>query len=183
MKYLHRTNQLHPQNVARRSSIQRHSEDGQAIIEFALVLPILIIMLLGVVFFAMAFNLQMVLNTAAREGARVWASNRGDTSPCGSVVAAICDPDLGDNGFKRNVYPIVRKYLSDNGYDGNNVIFEEVQIHQRDVPAAEWKAIPDSAEDATKVKLVISYPIRLPTSGFQLEIIHLYAQATFKRGA
>ena len=158
MNDLTKTNVFYRQASVRRLIILRQSEKGQAIVEFALIMPILIILLFGVVFFAMAFNLQMVLNAAAREGARTWASGRANTSPCGATFTPVCDPDEGNNGFKKNVYPIVRKYVSDNGYDGNNVIFEVVQVSQGDIPPEQWNQIADSAEDATKVKLVISYP-------------------------
>ncbi len=162
---------------------RRHVERGQAIVEFALVMPILIILLFAVVFFAMAFNLQMVLNGAAREGARVWASSRANTSPCCATCTTSCDPSEKNNGFEKNVLPLVRKYVMDNGYDGNQVIFEEVRASLTDISSEEWNRNPDGAEDATKVKLVISFPFYLPTPGLAIELIHLRAESTFKRGS
>ena len=162
---------------------RRRAERGQAIVEFALVMPILIALLFGVVFFAMAFNLQMVLNGAAREGARTWANSRANTSPCCATCTTVCDPTAPDNGFQKNVVPLVRKYVTDNGYDGNQIIFETVQVSQAELTAAQWNQIEDGAEDATKVKLVISFPFYLPTPGFEIELIHLRAESTFKRGS
>ncbi|MFN7927169.1 MAG: TadE family protein [Blastocatellia bacterium] len=157
-------------------------EQGQAIVEFALVMPVLILLLMGVVFFAMAFNLQMVLNAAAREGARAWANNRADSNPCcDTCPPPTCDPEQGENGFKKNVIPIVRKYITDNGYDGDGVIFSLVQVKPLEVSGTDWNQIQDSAEDAIKVKLVITYGIRLPTSN--LNFITLRATSTFKRGS
>jgi Flp pilus assembly protein TadG len=49
------------------------SERGAAAVEFALVLPILIVLALGVVEFSWAFQTQTTLAAAAREGARVLA--------------------------------------------------------------------------------------------------------------
>lgn len=49
---------------------RRESRRGQALVEFALVLPILLIMILGVVEFARAWNTQQVLTDAARESLR-----------------------------------------------------------------------------------------------------------------
>ncbi len=163
----------------------RRAERGQAIVEFALVMPILIILLFGVVFFAMAFNLQMVLNGAAREGARTWASSRANTSPCCATCTTICDPSEANNGFEKNVLPLVKKYVTDNGYDGNQIIFERVQASQTDLSPEQWENIPnrDGAEDATKVKLVISFPFYLPTPFFEIELVHLRAESTFKRGS
>ena len=44
---------------------------GQAVIEFALVLPLVLILMVSVWEFARAWNIQQVLTDAAREGARV----------------------------------------------------------------------------------------------------------------
>ncbi|NIP58341.1 MAG: hypothetical protein GWO00_10285 [Gemmatimonadetes bacterium] len=46
------------------------SEDGQALVEFALVVPILLLLILGLVEFARAWNTQQVLTDAAREALR-----------------------------------------------------------------------------------------------------------------
>ncbi|MEK6709809.1 MAG: TadE/TadG family type IV pilus assembly protein [Nitrospinota bacterium] len=43
---------------------------GQAMVEFALILPILILLIMGVLDFARAFNVVQVVTNAAREGAR-----------------------------------------------------------------------------------------------------------------
>jgi len=51
----------------------RHLRDdgsGQALVEFALVVPIFLLLLLGIVDFARAWNVYEVLSDAAREGAR-----------------------------------------------------------------------------------------------------------------
>lgn len=45
-------------------------EKGQSLVEFALVLPILLLLILGIVDFGMAFYGLVTVNTAAREGAR-----------------------------------------------------------------------------------------------------------------
>lgn len=46
------------------------SEDGQALVEFALVAPLLLLLILGLVEFARAWNTQQVLTDAAREALR-----------------------------------------------------------------------------------------------------------------
>lgn len=48
-------------------------EEGQGLVEFALVLPILLLFLLGIVEFGWLFNARISLTSAAREGARVAA--------------------------------------------------------------------------------------------------------------
>lgn len=166
----------------------RRSEQGQAIVEFAMVMPILVILLMAVVFFAMGFNLQMVLNAAAREGAKAWASNRAGTSPClPSDITLVdpynCDPTHPATDFNKTVVPLVRTYMKDNGYDGVNVVFEKVRVTKKDLSAQDWNQIIDSAEDATKVKLIIYYPYRIPTASLDFTLITLKAEYTFKRGS
>jgi hypothetical protein len=46
------------------------SEDGQALVEFALVVPLLLLLIVGLVEFARAWNTQQVLTDAAREALR-----------------------------------------------------------------------------------------------------------------
>jgi hypothetical protein len=48
-------------------------ERGQALVEFALVLPILLILIIGIIEFGRAWNISLVLGHAAREGARAAA--------------------------------------------------------------------------------------------------------------
>jgi Flp pilus assembly protein TadG len=46
---------------------------GAAAVEFALVLPVLLILVLGIIEFGRAYNVQTTLSAAAREGVRVMA--------------------------------------------------------------------------------------------------------------
>jgi len=50
---------------------------GQAVVEFALVLPLILILMISVWEFARAWNIQQVLTDAAREGARVAVVGNG----------------------------------------------------------------------------------------------------------
>jgi Flp pilus assembly protein TadG len=43
---------------------------GQALIEFALILPVILLLVVGMLEFARAWNLHQVMTDAAREGAR-----------------------------------------------------------------------------------------------------------------
>ncbi len=52
-----------------RSALARE-DSGQALVEFALVVPIFLLLLFGIVEFARAWNIYEVLTDAAREGAR-----------------------------------------------------------------------------------------------------------------
>lgn len=55
-----------------------HRDRGAAAVEFALILPILIALLFGIVEFGLAFNTHISLTQAAREGVRVAALDTGD---------------------------------------------------------------------------------------------------------
>lgn len=59
------------------------SDSGASLPEFALVLPLLLIMLFGIVEFGIAFNRAQAVEAAAREGARLASlssTNAGDVS-------------------------------------------------------------------------------------------------------
>jgi hypothetical protein len=67
----------------------RHeSEAGAALLEFALVLPLLLILLFGIIEAAWAFNQQLEVRHGAREGARLVAVNAGDDT---YVATEVCD--------------------------------------------------------------------------------------------
>ena len=53
--------------------MNHHPEKGAALVEFALVMPILAMFLLGIVQFGMAYDAKQSINAAAREGARLAA--------------------------------------------------------------------------------------------------------------
>jgi Flp pilus assembly protein TadG len=55
------------------SASRRRSERGSAAVEFAILLPVLILLLFGIIEFSIAYNHQQGLHAAAREGARVAA--------------------------------------------------------------------------------------------------------------
>jgi len=50
---------------------RRQGRRGQALVEFALILPLLMLVLFGIVEFGRAWNAKQVLTDAAREGARL----------------------------------------------------------------------------------------------------------------
>lgn len=86
------------------------SERGQSLVEFALVLPLLLLLLLGIVDFARAWNVFEVLTDAAREGARVAVVYKPSTTEqdvrntiiaAGQRTAISIDPaDITITGFQ-----------------------------------------------------------------------------------
>lgn len=63
----------------------RKNEKGQSIVEFALVLPVLILILVGIIEFGWLFNGKITLTSAAREGARVAAIIKNETTATAAV--------------------------------------------------------------------------------------------------
>jgi hypothetical protein len=69
----------------------RGREAGQALVEFAMIVPLLLLLLFALVDFGRAFYTWLLVTNAAREGARVAATQQG-TSP---VVTRINDSISG----------------------------------------------------------------------------------------
>src|SRR4051812_12811121 len=67
-------------------------DDGASAVEFALVLPILVLLVFGIISFGVIFAQQLALNNGVRQGARlavVKGSSSGKT--CSGVVTAVRD--------------------------------------------------------------------------------------------
>ena len=72
--------------------LRRRSDDrGVAIVEMAVVLPLLVVLALGVAEFAWAFAQKMDLNAAAREGARIAANTAGPTADIQNLLCSTLD--------------------------------------------------------------------------------------------
>ncbi len=67
------------------------SQRGAAALEFALVFPVLLLLLIGIVDFGMLMSTQSVVANAAREGARTAALSNNETSAKNAVTNAIAD--------------------------------------------------------------------------------------------
>jgi Flp pilus assembly protein TadG len=65
------------------------SERGQTMTEFAFVLPILLVLMLGIVQFGVAFNNYVSLTDAVRAGARKAAVSRHASDPAGECRAQV----------------------------------------------------------------------------------------------
>jgi len=65
------------------------NEQGQTMTEFALVLPILVVLLFGIIQFGIAFNNYVTLTDAVRAGARKAAVSRASSDPAGTCKAAV----------------------------------------------------------------------------------------------
>jgi Flp pilus assembly protein TadG len=78
-------------------------ERAQSLVEFALVFPILIILVMGIVTFGIAFGTYQTLTNAAAAGAQALSISRGNTlNPCTLVSAVVFNtsPYLVQNNIK-----------------------------------------------------------------------------------
>jgi Flp pilus assembly protein TadG len=66
------------------------NEQGQAMVEVALVLPVLLLVLTGIFALGLAFNNYLILTEATNVGARALAISRGSTTdPCATTSSAV----------------------------------------------------------------------------------------------
>lgn len=68
--------------------MNRNAEKGAAAVEMALLLPVLILVLFGIMEFGRAFNAQVMLTNAAREGVRVMSISKDMTKAKTSTITA-----------------------------------------------------------------------------------------------
>jgi Flp pilus assembly protein TadG len=79
----------------------RSSERGAVAVEFAILAPLLIMLLLGIMEFGRAYNVQVSLSNAAREGVRVMAISNDQTAAktAAKNAAVALNPQLTDTNF------------------------------------------------------------------------------------
>lgn len=64
----------------------RRREDGQAMVEFALILPIFLLILCGIIDFGWLFYNQLSLNNACREGARYAVVHTAENADTQAII-------------------------------------------------------------------------------------------------
>lgn len=81
-----------------RLSRRARGESGQELVEFAIIAPVLVMLLLGIFWFGRAYNTRQTVTRAAREGARFAIAPTcltcGNTLPTDSEVRAVIDSAL-----------------------------------------------------------------------------------------
>ena len=85
--------------------IQIRNEQGQAMTEFALVLPVLALLLFAVIQFGIVFNNYVTLTDATRAGARKAAVSRDDPNRDADVMAAVRSSASDLDSSKLSVSP------------------------------------------------------------------------------
>ena len=92
----------------------RKKERGAAAVEFALILPLLMVILFGTIDWGWYFFVQQIVNNAAREGARVGSLTVPGTSGAAATASAQAEAQAttyltaaGLDGGKATVTPVV----------------------------------------------------------------------------
>ena len=75
--------------ATRRTSVRAGREEGSALFEFAMVLPLLAILVVGIIFGGITFYDYVTLADAVAVGARTLATSQGISSPCTTATTAL----------------------------------------------------------------------------------------------
>lgn len=148
-------------DVAPRSSAGPRGR-GQGLVEFALVLPVFLLVLLGLFDGARYVYLNSVVSQAAREGARlatVEARWVGSNDPsCGAVGGPVCPPAVtGAASLQADVVAAVNRMVAPFG----SVAVGDVFIRCTDpasVPSGAWTGVSCVDNDA---HMVVSVRVRM----------------------
>jgi Flp pilus assembly protein TadG len=91
-----------------RGSAHRRGERGAALVELAVVLPLLLVVLLGTIDFGRAFRTAMIVTNAARAGAQFGAQSLANAGNNSGIIAA-ADAVLAANGLASGPSPTPTK--------------------------------------------------------------------------
>ncbi|MEI8240018.1 MAG: TadE/TadG family type IV pilus assembly protein [Actinomycetota bacterium] len=73
---------------------RRHEDHGAAMVEMALILPLLVMLLVGIVQFGLAYSSKVSIQAAAREGARALALGESTAAVASAVHGAAGVADI-----------------------------------------------------------------------------------------
>lgn len=100
----------------------KKSEKGQSLIEFVLILPILLLLILGVLEYGWMLNAKVTVNSAAREGARTRAA-LGFSSVYNSTYETASDKAISDALKTSNITLVVQPtYQIKSDTEGGNMV-------------------------------------------------------------
>ena len=83
--------------------IKLKKKKGQALVEFAIILPILLMLVMGILQFAMILNAYLTILNASREGARTGIMGSSDTTIQNTVVST--SPILNPQNLTVTILP------------------------------------------------------------------------------
>lgn len=96
---------------------------GTAIVEFALVLPILVLLLVGLVEFSRVLSVKQVITNATREGARAGAVELNDALAL-SVAQSVSENYLESSGADLISATIVPSFVETGGSEAIQVVID-----------------------------------------------------------
>jgi len=105
-------------------------QEGAAMVEFALILPVLLILILGGMDLGHMFYLQHLITNASREGARFGAKYTGGSSPSPTAISTYVTSSSGLNydSFKLDGLTVTAVY---SGTSPNRIITVTVQANKK----------------------------------------------------
>ena len=112
--------------------LARSDERGAAAVEFALILPLLILLVFGIVQFSLAYNRQQGLHAAAREGARIASLPQTTSSEITDRVTDALDGVPFSTAPTITITPNVSKPCDQRS--GQTVVVRVQGITQLDIP-------------------------------------------------
>jgi len=78
------------------------NKKGQSLVEFVLVLPLILLIIMGIFEFGLMFNSYLTINNASREGARLASVGGTDIAIEGRVIAVAGNLDPADLAVSAN---------------------------------------------------------------------------------
>lgn len=78
-------------------------EKGQALVEFAIILPVLLLLIMGILQFGMMLNAYLAIENAAREGARTGIAGSSDAEIRQSIISI--SPSLDSENLNVTITP------------------------------------------------------------------------------
>jgi Flp pilus assembly protein TadG len=109
----------------------RKGEDGQSLVEFALVLPIFLLVLFAIVDFGMAFHAWITVTNSAREGARIGSVH----APSASIEQRV--RDTADTLNQDNLSVNVSNADDQGGQPGESVVVDVSYSYSLMTPLAD----------------------------------------------
>ena len=94
-----------PNHRAAKPPRRRRRPSGQALVEFALIFPLFVVLLLSIIEFMFVFNAQLSLNYATRDAALI-AAEAGNNQNADCIILAQVDKDLNPPTDETRVFTV-----------------------------------------------------------------------------
>ena len=91
-------------------------ERGQSLVEFALIAPIFLMLVVGLIEFAVAFSVQLNVNYASRDSALL-AAEAGSGAGADCIILQAVEKDLGSPSDKTSIQQVRVYWASPNGVE------------------------------------------------------------------